>query len=183
MLSSGALGGLLLAVSIGSIWAASFDVMFEKFEQHNGTELSNIKLRVRKYNRTISVLSGNVDLKVVVDNTFEVSIRCAYSPKGNNQFNEYPMKIARTKICDFVNNDWRDYYPYFENSSNLPKVGECPVDPMEFYFNDMVLDSKMFPPYLPHGLWRMSISLTRPGIDVPVIFLQVYYKVAPVGIF
>ena len=75
MLSPGALGGLLLAISIGSIWAASFDVMFEKFEQHNGTEMSNIKLRVRKYNRTISVLAGNVDLKVVADNTLEVTVR------------------------------------------------------------------------------------------------------------
>nr|XP_029733735.1 uncharacterized protein LOC109623195 [Aedes albopictus] len=183
MLSPVALGGLLLAVSIGSIWAASFDVMFEKFEQHNGTEMSNIKLRVRKYNRTISVLAGNVDLKVVADNTLEVGIRCAYSSKGNSQFNEYPMKIARTKICDFVNNDWRDYYPYFENSSNLPKVGECPVEPKEFYFNDMVLDANMFPPYLPHGLWRLSISITSPGDDIPMMFYQVYFKVAAVGIF
>ncbi|KXJ81111.1 uncharacterized protein LOC109415309 [Aedes albopictus] len=181
MLSSSALGGLLLAVSIGSIWA-SFDVMFEKFEQLNGTEIVSVKLRVRKYNRTISVLAGIMDLKEVADNNLEVGIRCAYSSKGNNQFNQYPMKIARTKMCDFLNNDWREYYPYFENSSNLPKVGECPVQPMEFYFNDMVLDSNMFPPYLPHGLWRMSISLYRPGVDIPVILVEVYFKVAAVGV-
>ncbi|XP_001662213.2 uncharacterized protein LOC5575791 [Aedes aegypti] len=177
-----ALSGLLLAVWI-SFSSAAFDVMYEKFEQFNGSEVCSLKsMRVRKFNRTTSVLDGVMDLKQEADNNYEISVKAAYSPKGNNQFNQYPMKIKPTKLCDFVNGDWRDYYPYFESSSNFPKVGECPIEPKEYRITNMVLDSNMFPPYLPNGLWRLSIIVSRPGGD-PLLYVESYFKVADAGVF
>lgn len=69
-----ALSGLLLAVWI-SFSSAAFDVMYEKFEQFNGSEVCSLKsMRVRKFNRTTSVLDGVMDLKQEADNNYEVII-------------------------------------------------------------------------------------------------------------
>ncbi|XP_062536583.1 uncharacterized protein LOC134205360 [Armigeres subalbatus] len=174
---------LLLVLWTGTSMAA-FDVMFEKIEQINGSDTVSVKqMRVRKFNRTISVLDGIMDLKVLADDNYEITIKAAYSSKGNNQFNQYPMKIAPTKICEFVNNDYSEYYPFFEESTNFPKVGECPIEPQEFYVKNMVLNSNTFPPYLPKGLWRLSIIVQTVGGENILSWIHVYFKLEDAGVF
>lgn len=49
--------------------------MFERFEQHNGTNILDFsKIRVRKFNRTVSILDGSLELLSDMDDKFEVGI-------------------------------------------------------------------------------------------------------------
>ncbi|XP_053698484.1 uncharacterized protein LOC128745434 [Sabethes cyaneus] len=178
--------GLLLAALfvISNVTPADIDVMFEKIEQLNGTEYMDFRrIRVRKFNRTVSVLDGTFDLLMVADNRFEMAVKLAYSSRGNNQFNQYPMKIAPQQICDFFNTTWRDYHQYFEDNTNFPEIGECPITPKEFYVRNHILDSSMFPPYLPRGLWRMSLFMQTIDTKSVHLLVDVLFKVADRGIF
>ncbi|XP_055618089.1 uncharacterized protein LOC129763243 [Toxorhynchites rutilus septentrionalis] len=175
---------LFLAPTHGVLGHSNFDVMFDKIDQLNGTDLLDLaKLRVRKFNRTISILDGSMELRKDVDDRTELSVRLAYSSKGNNQFNEYPMKIAPQKICQFFNSTWREYYSYFNETTNFPEIGECPVMAKVFTVKNHILDASMFPPYMPKGLWRFSIMGHTVGQEEVIINVDVYFKLEDKGIF
>ncbi|XP_055525389.1 uncharacterized protein LOC129718542 [Wyeomyia smithii] len=178
--------GLLVVALLGvtHITIANFDVKFEKIEQINGTEYMDFRrIRVRKFNRTVSVLDGTFDLLMDADDRFLVAVKLAYSSRGNNQFNQYPMKIAPQKICEFFNTTWRDYHQYFKDDTNFPEIGECPITAKELYVKNHVLDSKMFTKYLPHGLWRMSLLMQTTDTGAVLLVVEVLFKVADRGIF
>ncbi|XP_055618630.1 uncharacterized protein LOC129763514 [Toxorhynchites rutilus septentrionalis] len=176
---------VLLLATIDSLQSLpNYDVMFEKIEQLNGTDLIEFNnIRVRKFNRTVSVLDGNIELRAEANDKYVISIRSAYSSKGNNQFNEYPMKLPPQRICEFFNTTWREYYPYYNETTNFPEVGECPITPKMFYVKNHILDGSVFPPYIPKGLWRLSVFGRLVDADEVLICVDVYIKVVDKGIF
>ncbi|XP_055543291.1 uncharacterized protein LOC129728848 [Wyeomyia smithii] len=175
---------ILLVVTAAVIVSASIDVMFEKIEQVNGTHIYDLsKIRVRKFNRTIWVLDGTMDLLVDGDDRYEISVIAAYSSLGNNQFNQYPMKIAPHRLCQFFSTTWREYYSYFKDCTNFPEIGACPVTAKQYYAKNLILDSNIFPPYLPRGLWRSSVIMKMVGNEDIVARTDVYFKVEPKGVF
>lgn len=65
-----ALVGLLFVVTITPV-----EVMFEGFQQTDGTEVVEFDMRVRKINRTTAALNGNATIKEDLSNTFIVGIK------------------------------------------------------------------------------------------------------------
>ncbi|XP_039431658.1 uncharacterized protein LOC120414516 isoform X1 [Culex pipiens pallens] len=157
-------------------------MQLERFEQVSGVEISDCsKLRVRKYNRTVFALDGTINLLVDLDSSYEVTVKVAYSSLGNNQFNEYPMKVPRKSICKLMVEEYADYQYIFGDSTNLPYVAEgtkefCPFPKGEYFFKDTVLNGSFIPSVVPAGLWRMSVLFLHPS-DVEVMVLRIYYRV------
>ncbi|XP_053698483.1 uncharacterized protein LOC128745433 [Sabethes cyaneus] len=180
------LGSLMLAILLIllDVILGQIDVMYERIEQINGTDIANFQqIRVRKYNRTLAVLDGTFDLLKPLDDKYEMSAKMAYSSLGNNQFNQYPMKLAPQRLCEFFGTTWKTYQPYFEHNTNLPKVGECPIMNKQYYLKNHRLDSSMLTPYLPRGLWRVSFILTKANDDSILLQIDLYGKVEAKGIF
>lgn len=70
------LGLLILTTLVNlNIVLSQIDVMYERVEQINGTSLVDTQgLRVRKFNRTIAVLNGTLDVLRQLDDKYEVSL-------------------------------------------------------------------------------------------------------------
>ncbi|XP_062538138.1 mucin-5AC-like [Armigeres subalbatus] len=82
--------------------------------------------------------------------------------KGNQQFNYYPMKIPAIDICTFTRVFWPDYIEYYKSYvDNIIAVGECPIEPRQTRVNKHILDAKMFPPYMPAGLWKLYVNFNN----------------------
>ncbi|XP_039446982.2 uncharacterized protein LOC120426298 [Culex pipiens pallens] len=79
----------------------SMTFQLERVEQIGGQGLSDWQIRVRKFNRTTYSLNGTAILLQDLDDSYEVGVNYAYSSLGNNQFNEYPMKLPRKKVCRY----------------------------------------------------------------------------------
>ncbi|XP_053687040.1 uncharacterized protein LOC128736577 [Sabethes cyaneus] len=175
---------LAIAVVILNIALANIDVMYERIEQISGSDLIDFsQIRVRKFNRTHAVLDGTINLLQQLDDSLEVGVRAAYSTLGNNQFVQYPMKLASQKVCEFCNTTWRDYQPYYQNSTNLPKIGECPITPKQFYIRNHIMNSEEFTPFLPRGLWRFRCSIIKAGAENNLAIIDFYIKIVDKGIF
>ncbi|EDS25944.1 conserved hypothetical protein [Culex quinquefasciatus] len=157
-------------------------LQLERFEQVGGEGIADCsKLRVRKYNRTVFALDGTLHMLKDLDSSYEVTVRVAYSTMGNNQFNEYPMKLPQKSICRLLVEEYVDYQFIWGESTTLPKVAKgtkefCPFPKGEYLFRDMVPDASFIPPVVPAGLWRMSIVVLNPG-DVVVLQLRIFYRV------
>ncbi|XP_055636717.1 uncharacterized protein LOC129775711 [Toxorhynchites rutilus septentrionalis] len=137
-------------------------VMYEGFSQTNGSEVVEFDMRVRKINRTTAALNGKATIKEDLTNKFICQADALHSPKGNNQYNVYPMKISPTGLCNFTNKVWSDYHPYFERySEDMMQIDECPVLQRVVLFKDMIVDKKMFPRYIPSGLWRILVQCSE----------------------
>lgn len=93
------------------------------------------------------------------------------------------MKIAPQKVCHFLNTTWRDYYRFYEQTTNFPEVGACPVTPKVFYFKNHVLDASMLPPYIPRGLWRIGHDFRYAGSGAVAVYIDVYFRVEDEGFF
>ncbi|ETN62537.1 hypothetical protein AND_005768 [Anopheles darlingi] len=137
---------------------------FDRWETNNGSEFFNMeKFRVRKFNRTISVMNGTAFLLQDLDNRYEYGVHFARSALGNNQFNAYPMKLASRPFCDFIQTYYRDYQHLFLKYTNLPFVpaeGLCPFPKGEYWAKDAFIDSSVIPIVVPEGLWRCTTDLT-----------------------
>ncbi|XP_049535840.1 uncharacterized protein LOC125951215 [Anopheles darlingi] len=167
MTSIGALG---LFVTILFITSNPGDTLiqvildFDRWETNNGSEFFNMeKFRVRKFNRTISVMNGTGFLLQDLDNRYEYGVHFARSALGNNQFNAYPMKLASRPFCDFIQTYYRDYQHLFLKYTNLPFVpaeGLCPFPKGEYWAKDAFIDSSVIPIVVPEGLWRCTTDLT-----------------------
>uniref|UniRef100_A0A182JDP9 Uncharacterized protein n=1 Tax=Anopheles atroparvus TaxID=41427 RepID=A0A182JDP9_ANOAO len=137
---------------------------FDRWEVYNGSAFFNMeKFRVRKYNRTLSVMNGTGELLVDLDNRYSYGVHFARSAQGNNQFNAYPMKLASKPFCDFINSYYRDYQHLFLNNTNLPFVppeGLCPFPKGVYWAKDASVDSSVIPVVVPEGVWRATTDLT-----------------------
>ncbi|XP_055543283.1 uncharacterized protein LOC129728839 [Wyeomyia smithii] len=158
--------------------------MYERIELIDGADFLDIRhIRVRKFNRTVAVLDGTFDLLRQLDDRYEVYVRAAYSTLGNNQFVQYPMRLASQKICEFFRTTWAAYESYYEACCDFPAPDECPIVPQTFHVKNHVLDSAMLPPYVPRGLWRLSIFMKNTGNGDILLHINVYGKIEATGIF
>ncbi|XP_065074195.1 uncharacterized protein LOC135698230 [Ochlerotatus camptorhynchus] len=138
-------------------------LQMERFEQELGFNLFNATgIRVRKFNRTSWVMDGEGDLFVDIGNEYSFTVTAAFSRLGNNQFNQYPMKIAKQKVCNVLNKEYKEYQKYFVNWTNLPSVGDewlCPFPKGHYWVKDFAPEGDWIPPVLYPGYWRLSFDL------------------------
>uniref|UniRef100_A0A182N717 Uncharacterized protein n=1 Tax=Anopheles dirus TaxID=7168 RepID=A0A182N717_9DIPT len=161
---------LLLTLVTIQLYAVPVQVMYEQLQQLNGTELiDGSNIRIRKYNRTLSVMNGTFDLFRNVDNNFSFTFRLAYSALGNNQFVQSPVRLPMQRMCHFLNTTYSDYWHFYANVTNFPAVGECPVQAKRYYVRDKTLDSTLFlQDYLKSGLWKITMLVYEQEVKVPV---------------
>ncbi|KXJ77330.1 hypothetical protein RP20_CCG007846 [Aedes albopictus] len=149
-----------LLVLTASTIAMTIRVQLDRFEQQKGFSLVDATgLRVRKYNRTTSVLNGECDIFYDIGDNYTSTLTMAYSRLGNNQFNEYPMKFSKAKMCDFFNGQYKEYQYLFKGSSNLPQVGNdriCPFPRGHYWVKNWAPDSSWVPSVIPAGYWRFT---------------------------
>ncbi|EDS45325.1 conserved hypothetical protein [Culex quinquefasciatus] len=144
----------------------AIEVMYESFEQINGTDTVEFRTRVRKVNRTTAALDGEIDLKKPLTNDYKIKLDFFHSPIGNQQFNYYPMKIPPSGMCDFTKNTWPNYEQYYRSAvTNTIRVGECPVEPRVANISNHLLVPQMFSDYAPTGLWKVHVVVQTEAGD------------------
>jgi hypothetical protein len=109
-----------------------------KIELHNGTELVSFDgLRVKRFNRTVYVIDGNLEVHRDFDQNWDVQMDVWRSKLGNNQYDLTPMRVPRQNTCEFIKNVYKDkMYPSFKISSNFPEFEEevnCPFPKVAFF--------------------------------------------------
>ncbi|KXJ84305.1 hypothetical protein RP20_CCG012539 [Aedes albopictus] len=152
----------LLALTTSTI-AVSIQVQLDRFEQETGFNLADAtRVRVRKFNRTTSVLDGGGDVFFDVGDNYTSTLTVAYSRLGNNQFNEYPMKISKAKVCELLNGPYKEYQHLVKDYSNLPQIGKdrlCPLPRGYYWVKNWAPDNSWVPPVVPGGYWRFTFDL------------------------
>ncbi|XP_062701254.1 uncharacterized protein LOC134285132 [Aedes albopictus] len=155
------------------------DVSIQRVEQTAGYDLVKSALRVTKFNRTCAVVNGTLDYLVDLDNSFSFQVKSAYSRLGNNQFNEYPLKIAEKPFCWAVNDTFREHQDLFEQTTNFPRVGKdwvCPVPAGQYWIKHFTFKPDTLPQVIPEGYWRLTLLLV--GKDGRQVELQIFMKVS-----
>uniref|UniRef100_A0A182TQK2 Uncharacterized protein n=1 Tax=Anopheles melas TaxID=34690 RepID=A0A182TQK2_9DIPT len=94
----------------------------DSFEQTLGQDIMEMDLRVRKFNRTSTVINGTIHLRQEATNTLQFNLDIFYSRLGNQQFNHMPLKLPTAGACDFVDNLKRNYPEHIRNVFNLPEI-------------------------------------------------------------
>ncbi|XP_050085201.1 uncharacterized protein LOC126571029 [Anopheles aquasalis] len=175
---------LVLVVRSNFCLAALVQVMYERVDQYNGSEYIMFKnLRIRKYNRTISVLDGEFELFQDLDDSYALSLVLSYSTLGNNQFIRSPFRIPQQPFCQFLNTTYRDYREFYRNTTNFPDVGTCPMAAQLYFIRNKVLDVNLINPAFPKGLWRADILIFHDGEDYPIVTIEMYIKVTHEDVF
>uniref|UniRef100_A0A182QAJ2 Uncharacterized protein n=1 Tax=Anopheles farauti TaxID=69004 RepID=A0A182QAJ2_9DIPT len=155
---------------------------FDRWEVYNGSKFFNMEqFRIRKYNRTLSVMNGTGVLLVDLDNQYAYGVDFARSAQGNNQYNAYPMKLANKPFCEFINSYYRDYQHLFLNSTNLPFVpreGLCPFPKGSYWAKDLHFDSSVIPVVVPEGVWKCTTDLIHVATGELVARGSMYVKLS-----
>uniref|UniRef100_A0A182UPR8 Uncharacterized protein n=1 Tax=Anopheles merus TaxID=30066 RepID=A0A182UPR8_ANOME len=127
----------------------------DSFEQTLGQDIMEMDLRVRKFNRTSTVINGTIHLRQEATNALQFNLDIFYSRLGNQQFNHMPLKLPTAGACDFVDNLKRNYPEHIRNVFNLPEIGECPISPRDVYILDAEFPNEAIPPAIAkEGLWK-----------------------------
>uniref|UniRef100_A0A182JWW0 Uncharacterized protein n=1 Tax=Anopheles christyi TaxID=43041 RepID=A0A182JWW0_9DIPT len=124
--------------------------------RRNGVEKTDIMwmdLRVRKYNRTSTVLNGTIHLYQEGTNQYQLDL--FYSRLGNQQFNHMPIKLPMAGICDFINNLHDNYAKHLHLVVNFPGRGECPIKIREMYIFDTETPAEI----IPQGLIKIAMHI------------------------
>ncbi|XP_035776786.1 uncharacterized protein LOC118458435 [Anopheles albimanus] len=177
---------VLLLLVVWSIFclATPVQVMYERVDQYNGSDYIEFKnLRIRKFNRTISVLDGEFELFHDLNDSYALSFVLSYSTLGNNQFIRSPFRVPQQRFCQFLNTTYRDYREFYRNTTNFPDVGTCPMTAQLYYIRNKVLDVNLINPAFPKGLWRVDILFFHDGEDFPIVTIEMYIKVTHEDIF
>ncbi|KAL1378248.1 hypothetical protein pipiens_015715 [Culex pipiens pipiens] len=139
------------------------EVQMDRIEQIGGEHLLDLSgIRVRKYNRTMSVINGTYSIVRDLDESLAFTVTVARSALGNNQFNEYPMKIPRKDGCRIFLEDYTEYQHVWANTTNLPQVDKeappalCALPKGDYWVKDFAPDASWVPPVVPEGFWRMT---------------------------
>ncbi|XP_058839870.1 uncharacterized protein LOC131695402 [Topomyia yanbarensis] len=166
---------LLLLESINFIYCAATEIQFERFEQQLGFHLTNFSgLRVRKFNRTTWILDGEGEVFVDFTDEYQISLSMARSSLGNNQWNEYPVKISKNKMCSFLNEHYKEYQPYFIESTSFPRVGEewvCPFPKGRYWVRNFAPNGAWVPSFVPSGYYRYTASIFDANDEIVLQFI------------
>ncbi|XP_058839874.1 uncharacterized protein LOC131695407 [Topomyia yanbarensis] len=169
---------LLSLLVLESIYFAdcTVTVQLERFEQQTGFHMANFSgIRVRKFNRTTWVLDGAGDFFVDLTDEYQLSLTAAHSPLGNNQWNEYPMKISKDKACNILNGPYKEYQSYFIDNSNMPRVEEewvCPFPKGHYWVRNLAPDGSWIPSVVASGYWRLTISIFDASDEIVLRFVS-----------
>ncbi|XP_052565836.1 uncharacterized protein LOC120412437 [Culex pipiens pallens] len=122
------------------------ELQLERFEAIGGSGVVEFDLRVRKFNHTTHAINGTFTILLDLDETYEISASFAYSTLGNNQFNEYPMKVPRKTMCDFMVDQYLRCQYLWRDSTNMPYLEEgtteyCPFPAGAYWIKDMAPDA------------------------------------------
>ena len=151
-----------LLVLTASAIATTVHIHLDRFIQAKGFDLANTTgIRVRKYNRTTSILDGEGALFRDLGDDYKFTLTVAYSRLGNNQFNEYPLKIAKASVCTVLNGPYKEYQYLFKDHTNLPQVGDeriCPFPLGPYWVKDWAPVGNFVPPVVPDGYWRFTVD-------------------------
>ncbi|XP_055526974.1 uncharacterized protein LOC129719607 [Wyeomyia smithii] len=148
---------------IGHTTAHKMELDLQLIEQVGECPMLNItNIRVKKYNHTVAVLNGTAQLFEDLDDRFSFRVAAAYSTLGNNQFNEYPMKIPEKTVCAVMRENYREYQHIWANYTNMPHVGAddlCPFPKGKYWVRNFAPDPSWIPPVVPQGYWRLTYDL------------------------
>lgn len=151
---------ILATVLCAEVLAISHEVRPERFEQMLGFEYVNTTgIRVRKFNRTTWIFDGQGEAFQDFNDDYMFTITMAHSRLGNNQWNEYPMKIARSGACEILNGPYKEYQHHFVEYTNLPRVGEervCPFRKGLYWVKEFAPGTDWVLPVVPEGYWRFT---------------------------
>lgn len=81
---------------------------FNALENDDGS-LIKTNLKVKRFNKTHSGLSGTVELKTELSNEWTLEGVLLYSSKGNNQFVQLPYKFEKQDLCTFFDGMFTKY--------------------------------------------------------------------------
>ncbi|XP_065088911.1 uncharacterized protein LOC135710319 [Ochlerotatus camptorhynchus] len=156
-------------------WFTGMELQLQGVEQISGTELIDADgLRIMKFNRTLAVMNGTIHITRDIGDLFEFRISVAYSRIGNNQFVEYPMKIAKENVCKVLNGPYREYQYLWANTTNFPQVAPeerlCPLPKGWYWIKNYAPDAAWVPSVVPEGLWRMTLDILDVGGDIQCQF-------------
>uniref|UniRef100_A0A4Y0BQL7 MD-2-related lipid-recognition domain-containing protein n=1 Tax=Anopheles funestus TaxID=62324 RepID=A0A4Y0BQL7_ANOFN len=133
-------------------------INFESIEQTFGEDFMVCDVRVRKFNRTSSVLNGTFYVLHDTTNDVKYQVDMYYSRLGNQQYNYMPMKLPSAGICAFVNNLHSSFPEIAAIFVNFPGVNECPITAREIHVLDQEFPSTMWPVVMQKtGLWKLDI--------------------------
>ncbi|XP_035907280.1 uncharacterized protein LOC118510002 [Anopheles stephensi] len=134
------------------------NLAFENFEQTFGEDSMLCDARVRKFNRTTSVLNGTFHIFHDTSKDVQYQLDMYYSRLGNQQYNLLPMKIPSAGICDFVNNLYSVYPEMTELFINFPPRYQCPIRARQMFVLDREFPSEIWPMVMRKvGLWKLDI--------------------------
>lgn len=87
-----------------------FDIQFDRFELmfQNESFFDYSKLRVRKYNKTVRLLIGEITYNQPIGNEIIVEVK-GYKKQGN-QYRLLPYHAAPTPYCTSLENDRKDLF-------------------------------------------------------------------------
>ncbi|XP_053663374.1 uncharacterized protein LOC128712508 [Anopheles marshallii] len=137
----------------------SLKLTLESFEQTLGADVMRLDLRVRKYNRTCSVINGTIHILQDHTNDYRFSLDIFYSRLGNQQFNHMPIKLPNLGTCDLIEHMYANYRPQMALIVNGPVKGECPMAIREMYIYDTEFPTEVIPKTLiRNGLWKALVG-------------------------
>ncbi|XP_041779714.1 uncharacterized protein LOC121597748 isoform X1 [Anopheles merus] len=150
---------MAIALQLCSTSVVCIKVTYESFEQTNGEHIMLCNLRVRKFNRTATVLNGTIHLFREARNDVQYKVDMFYSRLGNQQYNHLPMKLPSSGVCDFINNLYTVFEEFTEMFTNFPNKGECPISVRDMHLLDQEFPSNVWPKSMHRpGLWRLDVS-------------------------
>ncbi|XP_053659071.1 uncharacterized protein LOC128708135 [Anopheles marshallii] len=174
----------MLALAVIELYTSPVYVMYERFQQNNGTDIIDAaNLRIRKFNRTLTVFDGTFELHKDLNNDYAFTLYLSYSTLGNNQFIRSPFRVPVQRVCTFLNTTYHDYREFYRNMTNFPDVGACPMPMQQYYIKNKVLDSRLINNYFQPGLWKLDILLVTVVDDEILFSAELLFKVSRDDIF